>query len=112
MHELKYMESDVMELTKKITTARGTYEIKLLVEEGKILRWNILEWEVKDLATGSILAAGNGVPGLAMQLDLGKLSLITQVKKIIEKVEADELRRKNRKEDIEEFNGWSGVLNA
>ncbi|AFJ61998.1 hypothetical protein MUS_2033 [Bacillus velezensis YAU B9601-Y2] len=40
------------------------------------------------------------------------MSLITQVKKIIEKVEADELRKKNRKEDIEEFNGWSGVLNA
>ncbi|WP_233499511.1 hypothetical protein [Bacillus velezensis] len=45
-----------MELTKKITTAIGTYEIKLSVEEGTGLGWDILEWKVKDLTTESLLA--------------------------------------------------------
>ncbi|MDF4194886.1 MULTISPECIES: hypothetical protein [Bacillus] len=99
-----------MELTKKITTAIGTYEIKLSVEEGTGLGWDILEWKVKDLTTESLLAVGNGVPGLST--GLRKWSLIEQVKKIIERVEADELRRKNKNKDIEEFNDWNGVLNA
>ncbi|MCY8958264.1 hypothetical protein [Bacillus atrophaeus] len=101
-----------MELSKKITTPRGTYEIKLFVEEGKILGWNVLEWEVKDLITKSTLAAGNEVPGLIMHSDLRKWSLIEQVKKIIGKVEAGEMRKKKKSEDIKEFNEWSGVFKA
>ncbi|RDY88691.1 hypothetical protein [Bacillus amyloliquefaciens] len=99
-----------MNLSKKITTPRGTYEIKLSVEEGKVLGWHILEWEVKDFITKSTLAAGNDVPGLIIGIGLRKCSLIEQVKKIIGKVEADELRQKEKHEDIEEFNGWNGVL--
>nr|MDH3075667.1 hypothetical protein [Bacillus velezensis] len=58
-----------MELTKKITTARGTYEIKLTVKEGESFAgWDILEWEVKDVVTKITLAAGNGVPLLIMFL--------------------------------------------
>ncbi|WP_241768837.1 MULTISPECIES: hypothetical protein [Bacillus] len=104
------MEGDVMELTKKITTVRGTYEIKLSVKEGEVLRWHILEWEVKDFITKNTLAAGNQVPGLIIYTGLRKWSLIEQVKKIIGKVEADELRHKEKNEDIEEFNDWNGVL--
>ncbi|WP_280157023.1 hypothetical protein [Bacillus velezensis] len=99
-----------MELTKKITTARGTYEIKLSVKEGEVLRWHILEWEVKDFITKNPLAAGTVVPGLIIDTGLRKWSLIEQVKKIIGKVEADELRQKEKNEDIEEFNDWNGVL--
>ncbi|MFP2985322.1 hypothetical protein KM776_10950 [Bacillus velezensis] len=99
-----------MNLSKKITTDIGTYEIKLSVEEGTGLGWDILEWKVKDLTTESLLAVGNGVPGFAMHPDLRNWSLITQVNKIIERVEADELRRKNKNKDIEEFNDWNGVI--
>ncbi|MCC9021713.1 hypothetical protein [Bacillus nakamurai] len=99
-----------MNLSKKITTPRGSYEIKLSVEEGKVLGWHILEWEVKDLITKSTLAAGNEVPGLVIYTGLRKWNLIEQVKKIIGKVEADELRQKEKNEDIEEFNDWNGVL--
>ncbi|WP_426568530.1 hypothetical protein P5614_018695, partial (plasmid) [Bacillus velezensis] len=115
-HELKYMEGDVMELTKKITTARGTYEIKLIAEEGKRAGWEILEWEVKDVVTKCTLAAGNGMPLLHVPSPFIRLTLVDKVKKIISHVESEEIAKKRKADDIandiKEFNEWSGVLNA
>ncbi|MCY9161107.1 hypothetical protein MOF25_12345 [Bacillus atrophaeus] len=101
-----------MNLSKKITTPRGTYEIKLFVEEGKDSGWRILEWEVKDVITKSTVAAGNGMPLLNVPSPLKRLTLVDKVKYIIGKVEADEMAKKKKDEDIKEFNDWSGVLNA
>ncbi|WP_265463653.1 hypothetical protein [Bacillus velezensis] len=108
----KYMEGDVMELTKKITTARGTYEIKLIAEEGTGLGWDILEWEVKDIVTKSTLAAGNGVPLSYIPSPLKRLSLVDKVKQIVSHVESEQITKKRKENDIREFNEWSGVLNA
>lgn len=108
----KYMEGDVMELTKKITTARGTYEIKLIAEEGTGLGWDILEWEVKDLVTKCTLAAGNGMPLSHVPYPLKRLTLVDKVKRIVSHVESEETTKKRKANDIKEFNEWSGVLNA
>ncbi|MEX5484209.1 MULTISPECIES: hypothetical protein [Bacillus] len=101
-----------MELTKKITTARGTYEIKLIAEEGKRAGWEILEWEVKDVVTKCTLAAGNGMPLLHVPSPLKRLTLVDKVKRIVSHVESEETTKKRKANDIKEFNEWSGVLNA
>ncbi|MGG1363541.1 hypothetical protein ABE287_18140 [Bacillus velezensis] len=93
-----------MNLSKKITTARGTYEIKLIAEEGTGLGWDILEWEVKDIVTKCTLAAGNGMPLSHVPFD--------KVKEIISHVESEEITKKRKENDIREFKEWSGVLNA
>ncbi|MED3334216.1 hypothetical protein [Bacillus velezensis] len=101
-----------MELTKKITTARGTYEIKLIADEGKRAGWEILEWEVKDVVTKCTLAAGNGMPLSHVPYPLKRLTLVDKVKRIVSHVESDETTKKRKANDIKEFNEWSGVLNA
>lgn len=105
-----------MELTKKITTARGTYEIKLIAEEGKRTGWEILVWEVKDVVTKCTLATGNGMPLLHVPSPFIRLTLVDKVKKIISHVESEEIAKKRKADDItndiKEFNEWSGVLNA
>ncbi|MGY8613894.1 hypothetical protein [Bacillus velezensis] len=101
-----------MELTKKITTTRGTYEIKLVVEEGKGLGWDILEWEVKNLVTKSTLAAGNGMPLTHVHSPLKRLTLVDKVKGIVSHVESEEITKKRKADDIKEFMDWCGNFEA
>ncbi|APH37929.1 hypothetical protein BHE96_10755 [Bacillus subtilis] len=101
-----------MELTKRIATARSTYEIKLIAEEGTGIGWDILEWEVKDIVTKSTLAAGNGMPLSHVPYPLKRLTLVDKVKRIISHVESEQTTKKRKNDDVREFNEWSGVLNA
>ncbi|MGD7963511.1 hypothetical protein ACP9MX_17810 [Bacillus velezensis] len=101
-----------MELTKRITTARSTYEIKLIAEEGTGIRWDILEWEVKDIVTKCTLAAGNGMPLSHDPYPLKRLTLVDKVKRIISHVESEQTVKKRKEDDIKEFMDWCGNFEA
>ncbi|XYR59748.1 hypothetical protein ACS4RT_12815 [Bacillus amyloliquefaciens] len=97
-----------MELTKKITTTRGTYEIKLVAEEGKGLGWDILEWEVKDLVTKCTLAAGNGMPLSHVPYPLKRLTFrLIKLSELL--VMSNQMKQQKREKQMTLRNSMNGA---